>query len=150
MYRDALKLLRNASTELTYDPITTAYHFDYICPAEGFAVSVGQKTLCTPGRHQVWIDTPASLSIKYLSLASFVCMPKLLSMSVVLLVSHSNRKEAVLKLVSLYRYSWAASLGVRGVFMWTAGGVDYKAGDNQAKAMWDALEIFAHAPDKKG
>ena len=56
----------------------------------------------------------------------------------------------MLKIVSLYRYSWAASLGVRGVFMWTAGGVDYKADDNQAKAMWDALEIFARAPGNKG
>ena len=65
MYRDAQRLLRNASTPLVYDPITTAYHFDYLCPAEGFPVSVGQKTICTPGRHQVWIDTPASLSIKY-------------------------------------------------------------------------------------
>ena len=27
--------------------------------------------------------------------------------------------------------------------MWTAGGVDYKATDGQAKAMWDALHSFA-------
>ena len=106
MYRDALKLLRNASTELTYDHTTAAYHFDYICPEGGFPVSVGQKTLYTPGRHQIWVDTPASLSIKY---------------------------------------SWAAAAGLRGVFMWTAGGVDYEAPDGQAQAMsmWDALRIFA-------
>eukprot|EP01050_Picozoa_sp_SAG11_P028446 SAG11_NODE_7600_length_1123_cov_1.261719_2_plen_251_part_01 len=36
MYRDALKLLRNASTELIFDPETVAYHFDYICPQQGF------------------------------------------------------------------------------------------------------------------
>ena len=31
--------------------------------------------------------------------------------------------------------------------MWTAGGVDYKAADGQAKAMWDALQIFARKSD---
>ena len=55
----------NASTKLTYDHTTAAYHFDYICPEGGFPVSVGQKTLCTPGWHQVWVDTPTQTELAF-------------------------------------------------------------------------------------
>ena len=95
-YRYALELLQNASTELIYDHTTTAYWFDYICDQHTRNPDPTSKKVCTPGRHQVWIDTPASLSIKY---------------------------EAM------------SALDLKGVFMWTAGSVDYSATDGQVREL---------------
>jgi hypothetical protein len=53
------------ATELVYDHETAAYHFDYVCTPGMKNPDPTAPKVCTPGRHQVWIDTPASLSVKY-------------------------------------------------------------------------------------
>ena len=73
--------------------------------------------------------------------------PQLLALGLKRLASCTIGKQAGADATSpLRRYSWAASLGLRGVFTWTAGGVDYTAADGQARAMWDAVQIFAQTP----
>merc|ERR1712190_127759 len=56
-YRYALQLLRNATGGLVFNPNTTAYYFDYNCTEHFPNPDPTSKTVCTPGRHQVWIDT---------------------------------------------------------------------------------------------
>jgi hypothetical protein len=56
-YSDALYTLRNRSspTGLMYDHDSASAWFDYVDPESG-------------ARHQVWLDTPSSLAIKYSAL----------------------------------------------------------------------------------
>jgi hypothetical protein len=53
-----------SATEMVFDHETATYHFDYTCTADT-PPPAGQTKVCSPGRHQVWLDTPASLSVKY-------------------------------------------------------------------------------------